>query len=94
MHKTFVTFGWGHSHTINNHVFDRDCVAVINAPAAKEGMKVVQQLFGNRYSFAFPQENWSGEMHYPGGYRMAYGECWAPGSCRCTCPGCQGNSKQ
>ena len=47
--KTYVTFGQVHVHSVNGKTFDKDSVAVIEAPTAEEGRKKAVQSFGLQF---------------------------------------------
>ena len=53
--KTYVTFGQVHIHKINGKIFDKDCVAVINAENAEEGRKKAFELFSKKFSFEYSE---------------------------------------
>lgn len=53
MNKMFITFGQAHEHTIGDLVFDRDCVAVINAETETEGRTKAFAIFGPKWCFAY-----------------------------------------
>lgn len=47
--KIFVTFGQAHIHKVNGKIFDKDCVAVIEAKDHGSGKKEVFELFGDKF---------------------------------------------
>ena len=57
--KTYVTFGQEHEHKINGIIFDRNCVAVIDALNAKAGREKAFKLFGEKFCFAYAEKNFS-----------------------------------
>ena len=63
--KTFVTFGQGHVHKINDTVFDKDCVAIVEGDREK-----VFEIFGPKFCFEYPEEYWDDAKmkYYPRGY--------------------------
>jgi len=87
--KTFVTFGQSHTHRVNQNTFDRDCVAVIEAPTAARGRELAFEFFGPQFCFSYFEEQWVEEdqLHYfPRGYIRVNGikdedgaSCFGPG---------------
>lgn len=63
--KTYVTFGQAHVHRIGLHVFDKDCVAVVNGDRAK-----VFEIFGPKFAFEYSEDEWKPEVmkYFPRGY--------------------------
>jgi len=47
--KTFITFGQIHSHSINDKILDKDCVAVIESETHEEGRKKAFEYFGDKF---------------------------------------------
>ena len=47
--KQYITFGQSHVHRVNNKTFDKDCVAVIEAPTMEEGRKQAFSLFDAKF---------------------------------------------
>jgi len=68
--KTFVTFGQSHTHKINNKIFDKDCVAVIESNSPKEGRKKAFEIFGPKFCFEYPEDHWDDAnlKYFPRGY--------------------------
>ena len=56
--KTYVTFGQDHVHSINGKTFDKDCVAVIEAPTAAEGRQRAMEAFNGVFCFSYPEDRW------------------------------------
>jgi len=67
--KTFITFGYDHVHRIDNQVFDRDCVAIINGPSYAENREKAFELFGSKFCFEYPETHWKEDQlkHFPRG---------------------------
>lgn len=63
--KTFVTFGADHLHKINDEIFDKDCVAVVNGDR-----DTVFEIFGPKFCFEYPEQYWdeSKMRYFPRGY--------------------------
>jgi len=53
---TYVTFGSGHSHTINGQVFNKDCVAVFDSVSAEKGRMDAFCYFDKNFSFEYFNE--------------------------------------
>lgn len=51
--KTYVTFGQAHTHSINGRTFDKDCVALIEAPTQEEGRQKAWDLFSRKFCFTY-----------------------------------------
>ena len=47
--KIYVTFGQEHIHKINNKVFDKDCVAMIEVDNYAAGREKAFELFGKKF---------------------------------------------
>lgn len=54
--KTYVTFGQVHYHIIDNKVFDKDCVAVIEADNEAKGRNMAFELFGPKFFTTYTEE--------------------------------------
>lgn len=54
--KTYITFGQDHVHEINNKIFDKNCVAVINSSSVKEGREKAFEIFGTKFCFEYPED--------------------------------------
>lgn len=68
--KLYVTFGWGHTHCIQNLVLDKDCVAMIDNTNQDE----IHAYFNGIYSRCFTKKEFVKnmtpeklEMYYPRG---------------------------
>lgn len=57
--KTYITFGQAHAHHVNGITFDKDLVAVIEAPNYKEARDRAFELFGRQWAFAYPEDEWT-----------------------------------
>jgi len=53
MNKIYITFGQCHIHRVNNHVLDKDCVAVINCKDEAEGRKLAMEWFDGKFCFSY-----------------------------------------
>ena len=63
--KIYITFGQEHYHELNGNVFDKDCVAVIEADDHSAGRKKAFELFGNKWAFEYTDKDHVIEMmHY------------------------------
>lgn len=61
MHKTYVTFGFDHIHRVNGKVYDKDCVAVIQAKDSQEGRALAFEYFDGKFCYEYPERFWSEE---------------------------------
>jgi len=63
--KTFVTFGQVHKHEIDDKIFDKDCVAIVDGDRER-----VFELFGPHFCFEYPEEHWDDSKmdFFPRGY--------------------------
>lgn len=70
MMKTFVTFGYDHTHAVNGHTIDKDCVVVLTAESPEECRKKAFELFGSKFCFEYPESHWddSKMKYFPRGY--------------------------
>ena len=69
-HKTYVTFGFSHTHSVNGHTLDHDSVAVIESEGPDEGRAKAFELFGPKFSMEYPEgqfDHSSIEKYYPRG---------------------------
>jgi len=57
--KTFITFGQGHIHKINNKVFDKNCVAVIESSSAEKGRKKAFKIFNTKFCMEYPENTFN-----------------------------------
>ncbi len=53
--KTYFTFGQVHRHEIDGTVFDKDCVAMIEAEDYEAARHIAYELFGAKWCFAYPE---------------------------------------
>ena len=67
--KTYVTFGHAHTHSVNGHTLDKDCVAVINSESSEKGRELAFEFFGNKFCFEYPEEHFDMEKmkYFPRG---------------------------
>jgi hypothetical protein len=66
---TYITFGQSHRHVINDTVFDRDCVAVIEAKNEAVARRIAFDAFGGKFCFSYPDSQWDETImwHFPRG---------------------------
>lgn len=76
MVRTYVTFGQDHAHSVNGRTFDKDSVAIVEAPTYPECHAKVQEFFGLKYCTDYPEKYWdvSSVKFYPRGYIFVEGE--------------------
>jgi hypothetical protein len=68
--KMYVTFGQAHAHRVNGKTFDKDCVGVIECVDYEDGRRQAFELFGDKFCFTYPEDNFIWEEHaefYPRG---------------------------
>ena len=51
--KLYITFGQSHKHKINNLIFDKDCVCVIECKSLDEGYEIASKAFGKKWAFLY-----------------------------------------
>ena len=70
MKQLVVTFGQAHAHSVNGKTFDKDCVALINAPTIEEANRIAFDLFQGKFHQHVDRENWKEEnmQYFPRGY--------------------------
>lgn len=61
--KTYFTFGQDHIHRVGNVVFDKDSVAVIEAPTHGEARDIAFDTFGPEFCTSYVDLE-SVQMHY------------------------------
>ena len=61
MPKTYVTFGKIHTHLINDNIFDKYCVAVIECENAIDGRKKAFEYFNDKFCFSYYEDEFK---HY------------------------------
>lgn len=68
--KTYITFGQVHYHKIDNRIFDKDCVAVIEAENASIGREIAFKLFGNKFCFSYTEDtfDYTSMKFFPRGF--------------------------
>ena len=63
--EQYVTFGQSHAHIVNGVIFDKDTVAVFDAPTAEAGREIAFKLFGPKFCFHyFGDEFDHTKLHY------------------------------
>jgi len=55
--KIYVSFGQDHRHEINGKVFDKDCIAIIEAPNYNAGRKRAFDLFDSKFCWIYTKED-------------------------------------
>ena len=70
MANFYITFGQDHRHEIGNIVFDKDCVAIIQAEDYNQARHKALVLFGPKFSFQYGEDDWDHDnmKYYPRGY--------------------------
>jgi len=68
--KTYVTFGQDHIHKIDEIIFDKDCVAVIDGMDQTHGRKIAVETFGMKFCTTYTEESWDDSMlhYFPRGF--------------------------
>jgi len=68
--KTYITFGQSHTHHMNGQLFDKDCVAIIEAPDKHQGRQLAHKFFGTAFCFSYPENNFdfTTMRYYPRGF--------------------------
>lgn len=61
-HKTYVTFGFDHSHTIKGKKLNHTCVAVLKSEGPDEGRALAFELFGPKFCMEYPEAEFDHEM--------------------------------
>lgn len=66
---TYVTFGQIHRHVIDGIIFDKDCVAVIEASSRKQGREKAFEIFGRKFCFEYFEDEFDRDIlkHFPRG---------------------------
>ena len=57
--KIYVTFGQTHTHSVNGKIFDKDCIAVIEAIDMNEGRQKTFEYFGDKFFTTYKREQLS-----------------------------------
>jgi len=65
--KTYFTFGYDHIHKIGDKVFDKDVVAVIEAPSESSAREFAFEVFGREWATSYTSLELVGMHHYPRG---------------------------
>lgn len=67
--KIYVTFGQVHRHEIDDKVFDKDCVAVIECKDHNEGRDIAFKTFGPQFCFTYTVDRIDDNFmkHFPRG---------------------------
>lgn len=68
-YKAYITFGQLHKHLINGIYLDADCVAVFDISRYSEGTRIVKEIFGDKYSMYYFDEDFPMEYlkYFPRG---------------------------
>jgi len=70
MSRFYITFGWGHVHSIGGKTLDKDSVAVIDMPTYKDARNRAFELFGPKFGFIQTEDKWDDEtllQYFPRG---------------------------
>ena len=70
MKNYYITFGQAHAHCIAGVTYDRNCVAMIQAPDESQAREKAFEIFGNKWSFIHLEgssELFDLETYYPKG---------------------------
>lgn len=70
--RIYVTFGWGHAHTVGGQTLDKDRVAVIEAKDIEAGRARAFELFGKQFFTTYSQQ--PKMQYFPGGLVHLDGE--------------------
>jgi hypothetical protein len=62
--KIYITFGQDHVHRVNNKTFDKDSVALIEAPSHREGRDIAVELFGLVWATSYEEKEMMEILHY------------------------------
>lgn len=54
--KTFITLGQEHVHEVNGKMFNRNCVAVIEAEDEGAARILAFEAFGDKFCFSYAEE--------------------------------------
>jgi len=66
----YITFGWGHIHSIEGKTLDKDSVAVINAATYDEARRKAFELFGSKFGITYSEDEWNNKnllQYFPRG---------------------------
>lgn len=68
--KTYVTFGQIHAHAISGKLFDKDCVAVIEAKDASDGRQIAVDAFGDKFFTSYTEDQFdhNNMKYFPRGF--------------------------
>ena len=55
--RTYITFGQVHRHVIDDVLFDKDCVALIESDSEDEGRKIAMSLFDSKWHNSYFRED-------------------------------------
>lgn len=71
MYNYYVTFGWGHEHTIKGVFLNHDCVAVFKVNSKKEGEIKRERYFKTSYSWSYfdKEFDFKDVKYYPNGIK-------------------------
>ena len=66
----YVTFGQDHYHEVNNKVFDKDTMCVIEAESHEEGRNLAFEHFGDKFFTTYEKKDWKERFNkfYPKGF--------------------------
>lgn len=69
--KMFITFGFGHAHSVGGKTFDKDTVAVINGSSVEDCDKKAFEWFDGKFHQHVPEDQWDHDKmmpYFPKGY--------------------------
>ena len=63
--KTYITFGQIHVHSVSGRTFDKDCIAVIEAPTKEEGRAKAFEIFNGVFHRSFAGDEFDHDKMMP-----------------------------
>lgn len=74
--KTYITFGQDHRHVVNDVIYDKDCIAVLESENAATSRALAFEIFGDKFCFEYPEEFFDERdlHHFPRGLISAHPE--------------------
>jgi len=55
----YITFGWGHTHSIGGKTLDKDSVAIIDAFNYENARNRAFELFGPKFGLVYREDEWN-----------------------------------
>ena len=60
--KVYFTFGQYHAHCVNGKIFDKDCIACVEAESPTDARETMFDLFKDKWAFQYSESQVDSEL--------------------------------